>query len=78
MIDNFTFACDNVRMQLRGCSLVVKHQLPKLRLWVRFPSSAPKPTENSVGFFMLLPAHNVNKWKCKVGVDTKKQQITTL
>ena len=25
-----------------GCSLVVKYQLPKLRLGVRFPSSAPK------------------------------------
>ena len=24
-----------------GCSLVVKHELPKLRLWVRFPSPAP-------------------------------------
>ena len=26
---------------LCGCSLVVEHQLPKLRVWVRFPSSAP-------------------------------------
>ena len=26
---------------IRGCSLVAKLQLPKLVMWVRFPSSAP-------------------------------------
>ncbi len=25
---------------------MVKHQLPKLRLWVRFPSPAPKENDN--------------------------------
>ena len=32
---------ETLRCNICGCSLVAKPQLPKLKLWVRFPSSAP-------------------------------------
>lgn len=35
-----------------GCSLVVKYQLPKLRLGVRFPSSAPENKEDRKVLFL--------------------------
>ena len=41
--------------RFRGCSLVVEHQLPKLRVRVRFSSPAPYETPRSMtrGFFVV-------------------------
>ena len=39
---------------IRRCSLMVKHQLPKLRSGVRFPSPAPYGNDASVEFFQQM------------------------
>lgn len=41
--------------RVRSCrhSSVVKHQLPKLRLWVRFPSSAPNRSKQGLLRFFV-------------------------
>ena len=46
---------ETLRCNICGCSLVAKPQLPKLKLWVRFPSSAPGKSlaiSTIVGFFI--------------------------
>lgn len=46
---------ETLRCNICGCSLVAKPQLPKLKLWVRFPSSAPGKSlaiSTIAGFFI--------------------------
>ena len=51
-----------------GCSSVVEHQLPKLRMRVRFPSSAPKPQVSGC----LRKARN---WPYLPGIDRRRVDV---
>ena len=55
-------------LSLCRCSLVVELQLPKLAVWVRFPSSAPSKSpwnQRSAGFFYPFCSHFCSHFEVK-------------